>query len=63
MAQQTDFSWSGIFIRLFFALLLVFASYNPEGYSFYHWGVLNIENNTAIKVFAGVFDAIHKSGG
>ena len=54
MAKQTDFSWSSVLIRLFFAVLLVFASYNPEGYSYYHWGLLNMESNTPLKVFAGV---------
>lgn len=28
---------SGIGIRFGFALLLVFASYNPSSYSYYHW--------------------------
>lgn len=28
---------SGIAIRFVFALLLVFASYNPSSYSYYHW--------------------------
>jgi len=31
------FSWSGYFIRLLFALVLVFATYNPTGWSFFHW--------------------------
>jgi len=36
MASST-FNWQSFFIRLVFALLLVFLSYNPSGYSFYHW--------------------------
>lgn len=28
---------SGIAIRFIFALVMVFASYNPSGYSYYHW--------------------------
>ncbi|MBS1269335.1 MAG: hypothetical protein MAG794_00284 [Gammaproteobacteria bacterium] len=35
MAQRL--SWSGYFLRLLFALVLVFATYNPEGFSFFHW--------------------------
>lgn len=31
------FSWSGFLLRLLFALALVYASYNPEGYSYFHW--------------------------
>ncbi len=30
----------GIFLRLLFALVLVYATYNPEGISFYHWAIL-----------------------
>jgi len=33
---KNDFSWLNFFIRLLFALVLVYASYNPSGYSFYH---------------------------
>lgn len=31
------FSWQSFFIRFVFALALVYATYNPSGYSFYHW--------------------------
>lgn len=31
------FSWGGYFLRLLFAIVLVFATYNPTGYSFFHW--------------------------
>jgi len=31
------FSWSGFLLRFLFALVLVYASYNPEGYSYFHW--------------------------
>lgn len=31
------FGWQSFTIRLGFALLLVYATYNPSGYSFYHW--------------------------
>lgn len=32
-----QFSWNSFFIRLIFALILVYATYNPSGYSYYHW--------------------------
>lgn len=35
--MATRFSWSGYFIRLLFAICLVFATYNPTGYSLFHW--------------------------
>ncbi len=34
---QAGFSWGGFVVRLLAALLLVFATYNPEGISFFHW--------------------------
>ncbi|MDZ7290160.1 MAG: DUF6524 family protein [candidate division KSB1 bacterium] len=37
---KDDFNWSGIGIRFLMALLLVYATFNPEGYSFFHWALL-----------------------
>lgn len=34
---EDRFSKQSFFIRLVFALLLVYLSYNPSGYSFFHW--------------------------
>jgi hypothetical protein len=34
---QNSFNGQSYLIRLVFALLLVYLSYNPSGYSFYHW--------------------------
>lgn len=31
------FSWGGYFLRLLLAIVVVFATYNPEGFSFFHW--------------------------
>ncbi|MDZ7840747.1 MAG: DUF6524 family protein [Gammaproteobacteria bacterium] len=31
------FSWGGYFLRLLLAIAVVFATYNPEGLSFFHW--------------------------
>jgi len=35
--NRGHFSWSGFLLRFLFALALVYASYNPEGYSYFHW--------------------------
>lgn len=35
MAQQLNSQ--GFLLRFLFALLLVYVSYNPSGYSYYHW--------------------------
>jgi hypothetical protein len=34
---NNQFSWQSFNLRLIFAVLLVFLTYNPSGYSFYHW--------------------------
>jgi len=51
---ESGISWTGVGLRFVFALILVFASYNPEGYSYFHWGILEIKSITAIKAFVGV---------
>jgi len=35
--MANNFNGQSFFIRLSFALLLVYLTYNPSGYSFYHW--------------------------
>jgi len=47
-------SWAGIGTRFLFAVIVVFASYNPEGYSYYHWAVLNFLPLSPVKVIAGI---------
>jgi hypothetical protein len=34
-----SFSWQGVLIRLVAALVLVFATWNAEGWSYYHWAI------------------------
>lgn len=38
MATET-ISWRGVLVRLVAALVLVFATWNAEGWSYYHWTV------------------------
>ncbi len=49
-----EINWVGIGVRFTLALLLVFATYNPSGYSYFHWGVKNIADFSILKLFAGV---------
>jgi hypothetical protein len=35
--KRTRFTWTHYLIRLGAALVLVFATYNPEGWSYFHW--------------------------
>ncbi|MGI9294727.1 MAG: DUF6524 family protein [Pseudomonadales bacterium] len=53
MAKQ-EISFVGIVLRFVAALILVFATYNPEGYSYYHWAVLNWGEFDPIKALAGI---------
>lgn len=53
MATKT-FTPGSFLIRLLIAALLVFASYNPSGYSWYHWLVkIDFEVNPMV-ILAGV---------
>ncbi len=54
MASNKGFGLGGFLFRLILALLVVFATYNPEGTSYYHWVYEDIANFTALKAFIGV---------
>ena len=45
---------SGVALRFLFALLLVLLSYNPSGYSFFHWVYNSIHHITPYIVIAGL---------
>lgn len=59
-----EISWGGVAIRALGALILVYATYNPEGVSFYHWLVQPkvgetgasgfLHGFTPLKAFAGL---------
>lgn len=42
----------GIFLRLLFALFLVYATYNPEGWSYYHWTIVPLSQATKFSLAA-----------
>ena len=44
----------GILMRFLAALVLVFATWNPTGWSFVHWLISTLPNVTAELVFVGV---------
>jgi FtsH-binding integral membrane protein len=51
------FSWKGFWLRLLGALVLVYATYNPEGVSFFHWVLQHKAGETGfspLKAFAGL---------
>ena len=51
--MNTRISWLGVLIRLIGALAVVLLSYNPTGYSFYHWALRDFATITAVKALSG----------
>jgi len=47
-------SWSGVALRVVLALALVLVTFNPGGWSFYHWLSAPPAGITAVKACAGV---------
>ena len=47
-------SWSGVLLRVVLALVLVLITFNPSGWSFYHWISSPPIELTAVKAFAAV---------
>jgi Family of unknown function (DUF6524) len=39
-------SWLGVLVRLVGALAVVLLTYNPTGYSFYHWALRDFADIT-----------------
>jgi len=54
MAVYKGLTWFGFLLRLIAASILVFASYNPSGYSYYHWVSEHISNPTPWMAMAGI---------
>jgi hypothetical protein len=54
MANSSSFTWGGFLTRLAVSLILVFATYNPEGYSYYHWALQDLTQFDVLKAFVGV---------
>jgi len=54
MARSIDIGWQGFLIRFVVGLILVLSSYNPEGYSYFHWVKNSIPSVTALQGFFGV---------
>lgn len=49
-----NLSASGVVVRFIFALLLVLLSYNPSGYSYFHWVYTSWYHITPYVVIAGI---------
>ncbi len=51
---MNKFGWGEFLYRFIAAIIIVFATYNLEGYSYYHWALEDIEAITVFKAFVGV---------
>ena len=49
-----EISWAGIGARFVAALVLVFATYNPSGYSYFDWAIKHLPDYSVLKLFVGV---------
>lgn len=58
MAITNEMSWAGIGIRFLIAWILVFATYNPDGYSYIDWVLAFDSGQLPLKLLAGVVIAI-----
>jgi Family of unknown function (DUF6524) len=52
-SMDARISWFGVLMRLTAALAVVLLTYNPTGYSFWHWALRDVASVTAVKAFAG----------
>lgn len=48
------FGWDSFVVRFVFAVVVVFCTYNPEGYSYYHWATEDFSSFNVYKAFGGV---------
>lgn len=46
--QREALTWQGMLLRFVGALVLVYASFNPEGYSLYHWIVQPVARGAGV---------------
>ena len=54
MRLQKSFGWDKFIVRFIFAIIVVFASYNPEGHSYFHWVYEDLPAFSVLKAFIGV---------
>ena len=54
MAMSKAFGLDSFFVRFSLAVIVVFVTYNPEGFSYYHWVSAALTESSVIKAFIGV---------
>ena len=53
MAEK-GITWAGILLRFLVAVVLVFATYNPDEFSYFHWVRDDLQEGLPLKLFVGV---------
>lgn len=53
-AMNDRFTFQSFGLRLLGAIVLIALTYNPEGYSYFHWALKHLTQFSALKAFAGV---------
>jgi hypothetical protein len=57
MTTTASLGWAGILVRLVAALALVFGTWNPNGWSYFHWAIQplidNVGSFSAVKFLVG----------
>ncbi|MDY6992131.1 MAG: DUF6524 family protein [Pseudomonadota bacterium] len=48
------FSWDAYFARFLLAAIIVFGTYNPSGYSYFHWALSDISEFNLLKTLIGL---------
>lgn len=51
---QYEFTFGGFAVRWLASLFVVFATYNPSGYSYYHWMAAGGDDPWSLRVAAGL---------
>lgn len=51
---KSSITSTGVFLRFIFAIFLVLLTYNPTGYSYFHWFYHSLDNFTPYIAIAGV---------
>lgn len=54
MASKKGFGFDSFITRFIFAIIVVFATYNPEGVSYFQWATEALPEFSVIKAFVGV---------
>jgi hypothetical protein len=54
MASNKGITWTGFFLRLLAAIILVFSTYNPSEWSYYHWVTKNLSDLNPLMALAGI---------